>query len=150
MKFKSKYLGRASEYKEEYCDQLIEHMASGLSFESFSAVIGVHRATLYEWVKIHDAFNDAKRIGTDKNLHWWEKQGRDGLFEEKDAVSEKGVPYASRSINTSLWIFNMKNRHLWKDKQDDKKTIYIKRDKDMQDISDEELDASLDGETDDD
>ncbi len=137
-----KKLGRASEWDEKYCEQLIEHMGGGLSFESFSAVIGVHRATLYRWADEYPSFCDAKRIGTDKNLLWWEKQGRDGLWEEKDSVTEKGVPYASRTLNNTIWIFNMKNRHKWRDKENDT-DIHIHNARVNVELPDDELEKRL-------
>ena len=45
---------------------LVEHMAAGLSFESFAAVIEVSRFVLYDWCKVHDEFLDAKKVGFDK------------------------------------------------------------------------------------
>lgn len=98
-------MARPSKYKPEYCEQLIEHMREGLSFESFSAVIGVNRDSLYEWTNKHQEFSDAKKVGLDHNLLFWEKVGRNGALGK--------IP----NFNPTTWIFNMKNRHLWKDKQ---------------------------------
>lgn len=93
-----------SKYKEEYCDMLIKHMAEGFSFESFASNIGVHRDTLYEWTNVHECFSDAKKIGTAKNLFYWEKMGI-GMASGKQKSGSPGV-----------WSFNMKNRHGWTDK----------------------------------
>ena len=88
-------------------------MSSGLSFESFAAVIDVDSDTLYKWSQedgeqFKAGFFEAKRIAFSKNLLWWEKEGIDGLWNTK-----KG------SFNSSNFIFQMKNRHKWRDKQPD-------------------------------
>lgn len=110
--------GRPTKYKDEYCEMLIEHMAQGYSYESFAGEISVHRDTLYEWEKI-DKFSDSKKIGRDKSLMWWEKQGIDGLWsiEEKD-----GLYSYSKKLNSTVWIFNMKNKHAWRDSKEEKDT----------------------------
>jgi hypothetical protein len=48
-------------------------MQNGFSFESFAAVIGVGRRTLYEWVDAHEEFSHAKDAGQQKSLLWWER-----------------------------------------------------------------------------
>lgn len=94
-------MGRPTIYKAEYCELLIKHMGEGLSFESFAAEINTCRDTLYNWKKEYPDFFDAHKAGLDKNLAFWEKIGR------SQAIKGKG--------NTVAWIFNMKNRHKWKD-----------------------------------
>jgi hypothetical protein len=107
--------GRPTKYQKKYCKMLIEHMAEGLSFESFSAVIDVSRAVLYDWCKVHDEFLDAKRVGFDKNLLFWEK------------IGIRGATGQIQNFNASAYIFNKKNRHNWVDRKetdDDKNKIH--------------------------
>ena len=104
--------GRPSKYDPKYCQMLIDHMELGLSYESFAGLIGVARQTLYDWEKVNPAFLDTKKIAAEKSLLWWEQKGIDGLFSE-----EKGI-----KINATIWIFNMKNRHNWKDKTEIEQT----------------------------
>lgn len=99
-----KKIGRPSLYKPEYCEQLIEHQASGLSFESFAGVIGVNRDTVYHWLTLHKPFSDAKKIGDMKCLLCWEKIGKDGVL----GLIEK--------FNPAVYCFNMKNRFKWRDR----------------------------------
>lgn len=108
-----KKIGRPTLYQPKFCEMLIKHMSSGLSFESFAAVIDVDSDTLYKWSQedgeqFKAGFFEAKRIAFSKNLLWWEKEGIDGLWNTK-----KG------SFNSSNFIFQMKNRHKWRDKQPD-------------------------------
>ncbi|MEE8234088.1 MAG: hypothetical protein V3R41_05360, partial [Gammaproteobacteria bacterium] len=94
--------------KEEYCQMLIEHMSKGLSFESFAAITDTCRDTIYEWVKVHKEFSDAKRGAFAKSQLFWEEIGIEGLFNGKN----------KKSLNSAVWIFNMKNRFNWTDKQE--------------------------------
>lgn len=110
-------VGRPSKYKPEFCQGLIEHMGQGFSFESFAAVIEVNRDTLYAWEKEYLEFSDAKSIAFDKNLMFWEKLGIDHILNESESFGE-GVS-RSKSLNSTIWIFNMKNRHKWRDRQPD-------------------------------
>lgn len=56
-------IGRPSKYKQEYCQMLVDHMAQGLSFESFAAIVDTHFDTLYNWQKEHAEFFEAHKIG---------------------------------------------------------------------------------------
>lgn len=110
--------GRPTDFKEEYCTQLIEHMGSGYSFESFAGLIGVARSTIYEWVDSKPEFSDAKKSAFEASRLWWERQGIEGLHNTTD-YDDSGKPIKSKAINATLWIFNMKNRFRedWQDKQ---------------------------------
>lgn len=107
-------VGQPSKYRPEFCEALIKHMESGLSYESFAAEVkidmpdgtfkkGVNRDTLYEWEKIYPDWKAAKEIGWAKNLLFYEKMGI-GIMAGK-------IPKA----NVTAWIFNLKNRHRWRD-----------------------------------
>jgi hypothetical protein len=111
--------GRPTDYKPEYCDMLIDHMGQGYSFESFAGLVDVARSTIYEWVENQPDFSDAKSTAFEKSRLFWEKAGIDGLFSETE-YDEKGKPTKSRSLNSTVWIFNMKNRFKdeWREKQE--------------------------------
>jgi hypothetical protein len=110
--------GRPSKYDSKYDQMLIDHMAQGLSFESFAGLISVNKDTLSEWVKVHEAFSVAKKEGLDKNRLFWEKLAIDHILNKSD--SEFQGSSSSRSLNATVWIFNMKNRfpQEWRDKRD--------------------------------
>lgn len=124
-----------SKYKPEYCEMLVKHMSDGLSFESFAAVAKVNRDTLYEWLKVHDSFAKAKADGFSENLLFYEKIGRAGMTGK--------LP----GFNITAWIFNMKNRHGWRDRQPEEvdKTI-INNNSTVTKMSDEDLDAAIEKE----
>jgi hypothetical protein len=97
--------GRPTDYKPEYCQMLIDHMAEGFSFESFAGLIGVTRSTIYEWVSAQPEFSDAKQRGFEASRLTWEKIG--------STIAKSGTG------NATAFIFNMKNRFRedWNDKQ---------------------------------
>ncbi len=131
-------MGRITKYKKEYCDQIIKHMEEGLSLESFAGVVGICRATLYEWFKVHEEFSEAKEIGLMKSLLWWDKHGPNGLYSKSFRDSEGNSE--SISINSTMWTFNMKNRFGWRDKQVDEHDTVINN---YQSLSEEEIDAKI-------
>lgn len=133
--------GQPSKYDPKYCDALTEHMAKGLSFETFAAVVGVHRDTLYEWVKAHPEFAEAKEEAFSKCQLFWEQQGVNGLYSVTE-YNEKGKPESSKSINATVWIFNMKNRFKWRDKQPDEIDTIVNNNNTAA-LSDEDLDAKI-------
>lgn len=99
-------VGRPTKYKPEYCEQLIQHMSEGLMFESFAAVIDVNKDTLYEWCKRHPAFSEAKKTAISKNL----------LFYDKMSIA--AMAGKIKNFNATTYIFNMKNRHHWRDRHE--------------------------------
>lgn len=114
-----KPLGRPSKYDPKYCQMLIDHMASGFSYESFGGLeeVSVSKQTLYDWENAYPDFLDAKKIGSQKNLMFWERKGHEGLFDQTE-YNEQGKPILKKTLNSTVWIFSMKNRHKWKDRQE--------------------------------
>lgn len=112
-------MGRPTKYLPEHCQMLIEHMATGLSFESFAAVAKVDRDTIYNWIEIHPDFSDAKKQAFEESRLFWEKKGIEGLFSESEYDANTKIS-SSKSMNAAVWIFTMKNRfpEEWKDKHE--------------------------------
>ena len=106
-------VGRPTKYKEEFCEMLVSHMASGLSFESFAAAIGVSEETLFEWSRCHEEFLVSKKEGFSKNRLFYEKYGIGGMAGRV------------KNFNSTVWIFNMKNRfsQQWREKIIQEQTI---------------------------
>ncbi len=105
-KAEPKKTGRPSKYRAEYCAELQSHMEKGYSFESFAGAISVDRDTLYEWVKTRPEFSDAKKVGIEKGRLFWER------------ISILAVAGKVPGFNATAWIFTMKNRFEWKDRQE--------------------------------
>lgn len=118
--------GRPTDYKPEYCEKLIEHMAEGLSFEAFAGAVNASKQTIYDWVDKHPEFLDAKRHGTAKCRIWWEKAGLEGLWNSTETETEGKVRRTiTKSFNSSNFIFQMKNRFKWSDRQEIKNKVEI-------------------------
>jgi hypothetical protein len=120
-------MGRPSKYKKEYCEMLIEHMSTGLSFESFAGIVRVNRDTVHEWAKVHQDFSEAKKIGMSLALLKWEKIGMEGMY-----MGSKDNPF-----NPTVWIFSMKNKFNWSDRKEveiNQSTVQINIDKDDVDL----------------
>jgi len=105
--------GRPTLYRPELCEKLIEHMAQGLSFESFGSNVEIDgeihtfcSTTLYGWLNEHEDFLKAKRIGMQKSMEWHEK-----VF---NAMALGKI----KNGNATALLFMMKNRHRWKDNPD--------------------------------
>lgn len=111
-------IGRPSEYKPEYCEMLKQDMATGMSFEAFAGLIGVHKETLYRWSREHADFSDAKREAFELSRRFWERACVDNLINTSESgYDELGNKVSkSKSLNSSAWIFNMKNRFGWRDR----------------------------------
>jgi len=99
-------MARPTKYKKEYCKLLEKHLTDGLSFESFGGVVFVNRDTLYEWCKRHKEFSDTKSRFINASRLWWERLGQHGAAGK--------LP----GFNAASWIFNMKNRFGWTDRQE--------------------------------
>ena len=100
-------IGRPSEYKPEYCDLIKTYLKDGKSLVSFASLLDVHTDTIQEWAKVHPAFSVAKKIALMHSQHWWEEQGREGLFDQT-FKTEEGV--RTVKLNAATWIYNMKCR----------------------------------------
>jgi hypothetical protein len=120
--------GRPSKYDTKYDQMLIDHMSEGLSFESFAGVIGMTKDTIYNWLRQYESFADAKKIGTQKSLLFWEKLGRDGIFSisKTERIGSK-IETNSRALNSSVYRLNMANRFGWKDRVEQTDSTVEKR-----------------------
>lgn len=98
--------GRPPNYKEEFCEMLVEHMAKGAPFDTFAAEVFCAAETLYEWCKKYPEFANAKKLGEKLSHEWWDRQGR------------KGLNIGPKSFHGQVWSITMKNRFGYRDKQE--------------------------------
>ena len=85
--------GRPSEYRQEYCQLVIEKMSEGLSLTAFAGFIRVDPTTVYEWIKTHSDFSLAVARARGARVH---------ALECKLLRSRKGA-------ETTAAIFALKN-----------------------------------------
>ena len=88
--------GRPTLYRREFCSQIIEAMATGLSAEAAAAEIGVSARSLFYWQGQHPEFLQAIQEGRHKCLLWWEQRA---------LAMASGEPG-----NTQIVILGLKNR----------------------------------------
>jgi hypothetical protein len=98
--------GRPTKFKPEFCEQLIAHMSEGYGPNTFGAKVGVARETIYVWIKEIPEFGEAHKLGLAHYEKVWEQMGM------------QGVMGSVQGFNASAWIFNMKNRFKWTDRQE--------------------------------
>lgn len=98
--------GRPTKYKPEYCQQLIAHMKSGMSFESFGAIPEVCADTLYHWCTIHPEFSEAKKLGKVYELRFWETIARHSAMGMNLKIGNETM--RPKESNPTLIIFTMK------------------------------------------
>jgi len=110
----SEPVGRPTKYLPKYCDMLIDHMESGLEYLSFAGLCRVHYDTLYQWEKDYPEFSEAKKIGKALSFLYWDKLGRDGV-KDREHFDDEGKLLFKEKVNPAVYIFNMKNRHGWRD-----------------------------------
>lgn len=114
-------VGRPTIYKPEYCQMLIDHCSTGLSFESFAGVISVGRTTIYEWRDEHEDFRKAFEEGYQKALLFFEKVGVQIMM---DRLTDKNGNKAKGNI--VAWYMMMKNRFGYRDNPEEKQTNLVK------------------------
>jgi DNA-binding XRE family transcriptional regulator len=95
-------------YCHDYPEMLKEHMATGLSYESFAGLIKVSSTTLYNWEKRIPEWVQAKKEAKELCRLFWEKAGIEGMHR-----GGKDKPF-----QPAVWTFNMKNRFGWADKKE--------------------------------
>lgn len=107
-------MARPSEYKPEFNEIALELMEQGASVVEVCAEIGIDRVTLYDWInpesdRFKPEFSNTIKLGKQRCQAWWEKKGREHLIEESEMNIQTGTSKSKR-LNTTAWIFNMKNR----------------------------------------
>lgn len=97
--------GRPTKYRPEYCQMLIEHMATGKSYETFVTKLdySVSVATLYNWENKFPEFLEAKKRAFIECQNTWED------FMLANAMGDI-------KSNPAILVYNMKCRFggIWK------------------------------------
>ena len=97
-------MAKTEQYKKEYCQMLIDHMSTGMSFGSFGGTIGHGRTTLYDWLDKHEEFREAYEIATSKALFMFETI----LISKARGIETKGIDL--KKSDTACAIFALKTR----------------------------------------
>jgi len=97
--------GRPTKYSPKLCGLLPAMFANGESVVEVCAGLGITKDTFFQWVKKYKDFSDSYKRGLELSEAWWTKLGRAGSV-------------GKSKIQPATWIFNMKNRFKWTDKQE--------------------------------
>lgn len=89
--------GRPTDYREEYCEGIVEFCAQGYSLTAYAGEIGVARQSITEWARVHPEFSVAVNRAKAVCAKWWEDRGRN--------VAENG----GTGGQATMAIFGMKN-----------------------------------------
>ena len=111
MEVKAPVIGRPTLFREEMCQMVVDLMYEGASIEDLQSYLGVHKDTIYQWIKKHPSFADAIKLGRGLSEGWWSILGRENLW--------------NKEFSPALWYMNMKNRHGWRDKFESSHEIAI-------------------------
>jgi hypothetical protein len=109
--------GRPTDYDPAILEGFTDRFKKGQSVVEVAVEIGQHKDTLYEWAKVHPEFSDALTRGIHISQAWWERQGRENLFDHEEYDSENHISTKDK-FNDRLWSKNMSCRFRkdWTDK----------------------------------
>jgi hypothetical protein len=82
-------LGRPTDYREEYCEEIIALSRKGWTYTEIARHWGVWRQTLYDWKEKYPAFADAFARASEAWDCWYWEVGREGLFDITEGTSSK-------------------------------------------------------------
>lgn len=72
-------MARPTDYREEYCEDVLDYGRAGKSVTWIATEIGVCKQTVHNWMAAHPEFLDAMTRAKELAQRWWEDAGQDGL-----------------------------------------------------------------------
>ena len=111
--------GRPTDYNPEWVKTLPEMFSEGQSVLEVSVNLGISRASYYNFEKEYPEFLDASTRGKELSQAWWERMGRENMFDTKEYDSETKISI-ERKFNDRLWNKNVscRFRNDWTDKSE--------------------------------
>lgn len=117
--------GRPTKYVESIINRLPDMFSEGQSIVEVCVELGISVATYFSWQEQYPEFLEASTRGKLISRAWWEKQGRENLFDESEYDAEKKIS-SNKKFNDRLWSKNMGCRFKvvesglfdWTDKQE--------------------------------
>lgn len=80
-------VGRPTDYKPDYCAEVIEHGKAGKSYTQIACLLDINRDTLYEWRDTYPEFSDALKRSRQYAQAWWENVGQNQMIEPLQGFS---------------------------------------------------------------
>lgn len=91
--------GRPTKYKEAYCNEVINVLATGLSLTAFAGEIGVARSTVNEWIDNFPEFSEAVRVAKAKRTLALEK----GMLSAVNGPAVTARMFALKNADPDEW-----------------------------------------------
>ena len=92
-------VGRPSEYRVEYCEQVIVQMGRGYSLTAFAGMIGVSKKAVYDWIRAHSEFSDAVSRANPARLTALETK----LLTSRKGAQTTAAIFALRNADPDEW-----------------------------------------------
>lgn len=153
------------DYRDDFPQRLIKHMADGMSFTSFAAELGCNERTLRKWMRAHPEFKQARSIGKAKIQAYFERLGKRiaagslvRVAREEPVTDAAGNPvfdahgkavmkrwFLPVAGNATVWIFAMKNHCGWRNEPSNRVNVNVMQNQavavrnEVQALSDEEI-----------
>jgi hypothetical protein len=111
--------GAPSKYNPKWIEILPSLFENGQSVVEVSTELQISVAAYYLYEKEHPEFLEASTRGKQISQSWWERQGRENLFDESSYDGET-KDSTSKRFNDRLWSKNVSCRFRkdWTDKQE--------------------------------
>jgi len=112
--------GRPTKYNPRWAEKLPEMFRQGQSVLEVAVELGISRDSMYEYAKLYPVFSDALSRGKEISQAWWERMGRENLFDTTDFDPKTGKPTSRKAIVDRLWAKNMacRFREDWTEKSE--------------------------------
>jgi hypothetical protein len=91
--------GRPSLYRPEYCEMVVQAMATGVSLTAFAGMIGVSKDAVYEWMVQHSEFSNAVARGKPARLLHLERK----LLAARYGAQCSAAIFALRNADPTEW-----------------------------------------------
>lgn len=95
--------GRPSEYKPEYCKQVVELGKLGYSKTRMAAALSCGKATFYKWMKDNEEFLNAVGIAMNFSQAWWEENGQKAIFGGTPGFNSNGYTFSMKNMFNDDW-----------------------------------------------
>lgn len=98
----------ATKYLKKYCERVVALGRMGYHHEEMAADLGISRKTLHNWRVERPEFAEAMDLADTFSQAWWASIPR------REAMGE------IEEVNSTKWVFTMKNKAGWTDKVEQK------------------------------
>lgn len=111
---KKKPRGRPRKHPtDKDCRKVVELMSEGFSKVGIWTELNISRQLFYDWCERDADFYEAVKEGEALSEKWWRDLSREAALGKID------------KFNATAWVFNMKNRFGWTDRQEVKSSVSL-------------------------